>query len=128
MPLSHLQTDGYLPMRLKSNTTIIPALLTTCFVLGGCGGSSRKPINPMTGMVDITVWRVLETGDFPGDDVNIGCRLTDAHIQDYIAELQWRSALYGNNTQFSWSGSIFNIPMYYCPIQLLQTELKMNCL
>jgi hypothetical protein len=100
---------------MNSNKTIIPAFLVMCFVLGGCGGASRKAINPMTGMIDVTAWRVLETGDIPGDNFNIGCRLTNAHIQDYISELQWRSSIYGNNTRFIWNGSIFNIPDVLLP-------------
>jgi hypothetical protein len=92
----------------KKNITRI-ALPAIILLASGCGGSARKAINPMTGDVQIKVWRVLGLGDTVGFGDNVGCRLSDANVNQLIVSLQQHGSIFGNNTKFVWDNIIRDV-------------------
>jgi hypothetical protein len=76
-------------------------------MLGGCfSGSGRKPIDPGTGIVTISVWRVLAPGDALDSRSNRGCRLFASEISGIVNDLIANAHMFGGNTSFSWNHQI----------------------
>lgn len=74
----------------------------------GCS-SNRAPQGGATGVVAVEVWRVLAPNELVGDPNNLGCRLSDDHINAFIAALQANATIFGQNAQLQWYGSIHPI-------------------
>lgn len=79
---------------------LILALLATAMATG-CATYRGTVVRPGTATIPLKVWVVLEDGDSgPGDESNIGCRLSLERINEVIQKLQNSSAVFGAGTRF----------------------------
>lgn len=81
-------------------------LIAVLLLAPGCE-RSRGAVNAQTQQIPLKVWRFLAPGESPGSPSNRGCRLTDADVQAFVAQLQSNAVgLYGGRTQFLWDQAI----------------------